>query len=56
MGRADSELVAGKGILKLSVVRTLSDRSSGLGLEVLGVLQLDAVLHKHITTVLHVPD
>ena len=38
LGLANSELVAGKGILKLSVVRTLPDRSSGLGLEVLGVL------------------
>ena len=51
-----SKLVAGKGILQHCVLRPLSDRSCWLGLEVLGVLQLNAVLHKHIATALHVPD
>lgn len=52
---AHSEFVAGKGILQLSVMRPLPHRSCGLGLKVLSLLQLDAVLHKHIATALHVP-
>ena len=51
-----SKFVAGKGILEHGVLRPLSDRSCWLGLEVLRVLQLNAVLHKHVTTALHVPD